>query len=71
MIRLKKIGHVNLGVADIKRSKTFYCDVLGFRVAEEDPDHGGVFMTLGDELAVTRAGEPLPAWLSERWPVEG
>jgi catechol-2,3-dioxygenase len=50
MIRLKKIGHVNLRVADIERSKAFYRDVLGFRIAEEDPDHGGVFMTLGEDF---------------------
>ncbi len=50
MIRLKKIGHVLLRVADLERSKKFYRDVLGFRVAEQDPDHGGVFMTLGDDF---------------------
>jgi len=50
MIRLTKIGHVLLRVADIERSKKFYCDVLGFRVAEQDPDHGGVFMTLGSDF---------------------
>ena len=50
MIRLKKIGHVQLRVADLKRSREFYCDVLGFRVAEQDPDHGDLFMTLGDDF---------------------
>ena len=48
MIRLAGIGHVLLRVADEEASKRFYCDVLGFRVAEQDPEHGGVFMTLGD-----------------------
>ena len=48
MIDLKGIGHVLLRVADQEASKRFYRDVLGFRIAEEDPDHGGVFMTLGD-----------------------
>lgn len=169
MIRLKKIGHVLLRVADLGRSRAFYHDVLGFRIAEEDPGHGNdCFMTLGGDfhtldlvqhsspetagrpertqiglghiafqvasydalreayatllehgveieraidhvnqrsiyfsdpdgnrleiyyemsgalerfpegrgdrdyqLAVTRAGEPLPSWLSERWPSEG
>ena len=47
MVRLTKIGHVNLRVADEARSKAFYRDVLGFRVSEADPEHGGVFMTLG------------------------
>ena len=48
MIKLKRIGHVLLRVADLERSKAFYRDVLGFEVVEEDPDHGGVFMTLGE-----------------------
>lgn len=50
MIRLTKIGHVNLRVRDLERSKAFYRDVLGFRVAEQDPNHGGVFMTLGEDF---------------------
>lgn len=63
MIRLKKIGHVQLRVADLKRSKEFYCDVLGFRVAEQDPDHGDLFMTLGDDfhnLDLTEHATPEP-----------
>jgi catechol 2,3-dioxygenase len=48
MIKLAGIGHVLLRVADEEASKRFYCDVLGFHVAEQDPEHGGVFMTLGD-----------------------
>jgi hypothetical protein len=47
VIKLEGIGHVNLRVADEAASKRFYRDVLGFVVAEEDPEHGGVFMTLG------------------------
>ena len=49
-MKVKKIGHIALRVADEERSKRFYCDVLGFRVSEEDPEHGGVFMTLGDDF---------------------
>ena len=45
MIKLTGIGHVNLRVADQEASKRFYRDVLGFVIAEEDPEHGGVFMT--------------------------
>jgi catechol-2,3-dioxygenase len=48
MIKLASIGHVLLRVTDEEASKRFYCDVLGFEVAEQDPEHGGVFMTLGD-----------------------
>jgi len=46
MIRLTRIGHVALRVADVERSRTFYSTLLGFEVVEEDPDHGGVFMAL-------------------------
>jgi catechol-2,3-dioxygenase len=49
MIQLKRIGHVLLKVADVERSKAFYNKLLGFEVVEEDPVHGGVFMTLGQE----------------------
>ncbi|HLY47150.1 MAG TPA: VOC family protein [Stellaceae bacterium] len=48
MIKLAGIGHVLLRVSDEEASKRFYRDVLGFLVAEQDPEHGGVFMTLGD-----------------------
>lgn len=48
MIKLAGIGHVLLRVADEEASKRFYRDALGFAVAEQDPEHGGVFMTLGD-----------------------
>jgi len=41
---------VLLRVADLDRSTAFYRDVLGFRIAERDPEHGGVFMTLGDDF---------------------
>ena len=48
MIKLAGIGHVLLRVADEEASKRFYQGALGFAVAEQDPEHGGVFMTLGD-----------------------
>ncbi|MGH7053934.1 MAG: VOC family protein [Stellaceae bacterium] len=59
MITLQGIGHVNLRVADQEASKRFYRDVLGFRIAEEDPEHGGVFMTLGDKFPYPRS-RPAP-----------
>lgn len=46
MIRLTRIGHVALRVADVERSRAFYSTVLGFEVVEEDREHGGVFMAL-------------------------
>ena len=48
MIQLKRLGHVLLRVGDIERSKAFYTKTLGFEVVEEDPEHGGVFMSLGE-----------------------
>jgi catechol 2,3-dioxygenase len=64
MIKLAGIGHVLLRVADEEASKRFYRDVLGFRVAEQDPEHGGVFMTLGEGfhvLDITQHGSPQSA----------
>ena len=46
MIRLKELGHVLLRVLDLDRSKKFYGEVLGFKILEEDPEHGGTFMAL-------------------------
>jgi catechol 2,3-dioxygenase-like lactoylglutathione lyase family enzyme len=61
MIKLKGIGHVNLRVADQEVSKRFYRDVLGFVIAEEDPEHGGVFMTLGENFHTLDIGQhPAP-----------
>jgi len=61
MIKLTRIGHVNLRVADQEKSKRFYRDVLGFIIAEEDPEHGGVFMTLGDDFHTLDIGQhPAP-----------
>lgn len=62
MIHLKRLGHVLLRVADVERSKAFYRDVLGFEVVEEDPNHGGVFMSLGEyghTLDLMPADEPV------------
>ena len=69
MIKLAGIGHVLLRVADEERSKRFYRDVLGFQVAEQDPEHGGVFMTLGDgfhALDITQHSSPETAEQSQR-----
>src|ERR1051325_630676 len=49
-MKIKRIGHVDLRVVDEQRSRHFYRDILGFDVSEEDPEHGGVFMTLGDNF---------------------
>ena len=61
MINLSGIGHVLLRVADEEASKRFFRDVLGFRIAEQDPEHGGVFMTLGDGFhTIDIAQHPTP-----------
>jgi catechol-2,3-dioxygenase len=33
----------------MERAKRWYTEVLGFRIEEEDPEHGGVFMSLGQD----------------------
>jgi catechol 2,3-dioxygenase len=57
MIKLERIGHVNLCVANEEVSKRFYRDVLGFAISEEDVEHGGVFMTLGDNYHTLDIGQ--------------
>ncbi len=50
------IGHVNLIVTDLDRSVTFYCDVLGFQIAQRRPGSSLVFLTAGTaafDLALT------------------
>ena len=69
MINLAGIGHVLLRVADEEASKRFYRDVLGFRIAEQDPEHGGVFMTLGDgfhTIDITQHPSPKEAAAPQR-----
>ena len=47
-IELSRIGHAAVRVRDLDESEKFYTDVLGFKLVEEDPEHGaGVFMSLG------------------------
>jgi catechol 2,3-dioxygenase-like lactoylglutathione lyase family enzyme len=46
MIQLKRIAHLALCVRDLDLSKDFYMRVLGFELLEEEPDHGGVFLSL-------------------------
>ncbi len=47
-IKLQRLGHILVNVRDIERSKAFYTGILGFTMLEQDPDHGGLFLTLGD-----------------------
>jgi catechol 2,3-dioxygenase-like lactoylglutathione lyase family enzyme len=47
MIKLQRLGHVALAVRDLEKSKDFYTRILGFKLLEQDPDHGGVFLSIG------------------------
>lgn len=46
MIRLKQLGHIALVVEDVDKARSFYRDILGIAIREEDPEHGGTFMGL-------------------------
>ena len=64
MMKLARLGHVALRVADVERSKKFYGEALGFEVIEEDPEHGGVFMALAGlshTIDLFQAPEATPA----------
>jgi catechol 2,3-dioxygenase-like lactoylglutathione lyase family enzyme len=47
MIKLQRLGHVLIAVRDLEKSKDFYTRILGFKVLEQDPEHGGVFLSIG------------------------
>ena len=47
MIKLQRLGHVLIAVRDLEKSKDFYTRILGFHILEEDPEHGGVFLSIG------------------------
>ena len=57
----RRIDYIEFPATDIAATKRFYHDVLGFCVAEQDPKHGGVFMTLGDGFhTIDIAQHPAP-----------
>ena len=47
MIKLQRLGHILMAVRDLDASKKFYIDLLGFKLLEQDPEHGGVFLSIG------------------------
>jgi catechol 2,3-dioxygenase-like lactoylglutathione lyase family enzyme len=47
MIKLQRLGHVLIAVRDLERSKDFYTRILGFKILEQDPEHGGLFLSIG------------------------
>ena len=66
-MKLERIGHCALRVRDVERAMRFYIDVLGFELLEQDPNHGGVFLSLPgdahtidlDAVEVSAATPPL------------
>lgn len=76
-MQIKRLGHVFLIVRDVARAKDFYTDILGFEVIEEDPEHGGVFMALGDGghavdlVGIGGDAPPLPRTIGDIVPKHG
>ncbi|HZO83187.1 MAG TPA: VOC family protein [Candidatus Binataceae bacterium] len=42
---IARLGHVGLHVQDLEKQKSFYRDILGLTVSDEDPELGMVFMS--------------------------
>jgi catechol 2,3-dioxygenase len=47
MIQARKLGHVVLKVRDAAKSRDFYTQTLGLKVAHEDLGRGSVFLSFG------------------------
>ena len=45
-VKLDGIGHCAIAARDMEGMSRFYRDVLGFDLLEQDPDHGGIFLSL-------------------------
>ena len=63
-VKLERIGHCLIKVRDVERSKKFYTEVLGFQMMEQDPEHGGVFLSLpgdGHTIDLSAVGDPANA----------
>jgi catechol-2,3-dioxygenase len=63
MIQAKRLGHVVLKVRDARKSREFYTQTLGLKVAHEDLERGAVFLSFGREhhdlaLFQLASGEP-------------
>jgi len=51
-VRIRKLGHIVLQVADVERSIRFYTEVLNFRVSDRQ-ETGGAFLTaVGDHHTI-------------------
>ena len=49
MIQARKLGHVVLKVRDARKSRDFYTQTLGLKVAHENYERGAVFLSFGRE----------------------
>ena len=61
MIKLQRLGHILFSVRNLERSKDFYTRILGFKVLEQDPEHGGLFLAidgLGNTLDLFQCTNP-------------
>ena len=63
MIQAKRLGHVVLNVRNAEKSRDFYTQTLGLKVAHENLERGAVFLSFGQEhhelaLFQLASGEP-------------
>jgi catechol 2,3-dioxygenase len=63
MIQARRLGHIVLKVRDAAKSRDFYTQALGLKVAHEDLTRGAVFLSFGKEhhdlaLFQLASGEP-------------
>src|SRR5215471_16685740 len=63
MIQAKRLGHVVLNVRNAEKSRDFYTQTLGLKVAHENLERGAVFLSFGKEhhdlaLFQLATGEP-------------
>ena len=55
---IQKVGHVVLKMRDLEKARAFYCDVLGMKLANFDPDRG-MFLRFSDyhhDIAIFKTG---------------
>src|SRR4030095_1961992 len=63
MIQAKRLGHIVLNVRNAEKSRDFYTQTLGLKVAHENLERGAVFLSFGKEhhdlaLFQQATGEP-------------
>lgn len=47
-VKIQRLGHILIAVRDLEKAKDFYTRILGFHVLEQDPEHGGLFLSIGE-----------------------